>query len=263
MTFAQLIDPAFMVSGFGVGLLVGLTGVGGGSLMTPLLILLFGIHPSTAVGSDLLYAAITKTAGAAVHGWNRTVEWRVTARLAAGSIPAAALTLVLLYALGLGDGALSRVVSAVLGVAVMLTAVALIFRHTILRFAAGRLPPLDERRVTILTVATGVVLGVLVSLSSVGAGALGMTVLVMLYPRIPTVRLVASDIAHAVPLTLVAGIGHWLLGTVNWLLIGSLLVGSIPGIVLGSRLAVFLPDGVLRPVLAGILLIVGYRVLAI
>jgi uncharacterized protein len=262
MSIFNLISPLYSLSGFGVGLLVGLTGVGGGSLMTPALILLFGIHPATAVGTDLLYAAITKCGGTIVHGRHRNVDWRLTTQLAAGSVPAATIALLVLNYLGLSGDAASRLISIALGSAIMLTALALIFRKTVVAFAAGRTEMSDSRRAG-YTILTGVVLGVLVSLSSVGAGALGMTALVILYPRLPTVTLVGSDIAHAVPLTLVAGIGHWILGTVNWLLIASLLVGSLPGIVLGSHLSAYLPDRVLRPILAIILLFVGYRILAV
>jgi len=262
MSILDIVNPFYSLSGFGVGLLVGLTGVGGGSLMTPALILFFGIHPATAVGTDLLYAAITKSGGAIVHGRNKSVDWQLTARLTVGSVPAAIVTLLALHYLGLRGEAATRVISVALGVAIVLTAVALIFRKSLVAFAAHR-PEMSDRRKAILTVVTGVILGVLVSLSSVGAGAIGMTALVILYPRLPTVTLVGSDIAHAVPLTLVAGIGHWILGTVNWLLIASLLVGSLPGIVIGSQLSAYLPDRALRPILATILLFVGYRILAI
>jgi uncharacterized protein len=262
MSIVDFVNPLYSLSGFGVGLLVGLTGVGGGSLMTPVLILLFGIHPATAVGSDLLYASITKSGGAVVHGRNKTIDWRLTVRLAMGSVPAATLTLFLLNYLGLSGEAASRLISVALGVAIILTALALVFRKSLAVFASGR-GEMSDARTAALTIVTGVVLGILVSLSSVGAGAIGMTALVILYPRLPTVTLVGSDIAHAVPLTLVAGIGHWILGTVNWLLIGSLLVGSLPGIVIGSQLSAYLPDRILRPILATILLFVGYRILAV
>jgi hypothetical protein len=262
MSIADLINPLYSLSGFGVGLLVGLTGVGGGSLMTPALILLFGIHPATAVGTDLLYASITKSGGAIVHGRNKTVDWQLTARLAAGSVPAATITLLMLNYLGLNGETVSRLISIALGVAIILTAVALIFRTPLTAFAVGR-SEMSDGQIAVLTVVTGAVLGILVSLSSVGAGAIGMTALVILYPRLPTVTLVGSDIAHAVPLTLVAGIGHWMLGTVNWLLIASLLVGSLPGIVIGSQLSAYLSDRVLRPTLAVILLFVGYRILTV
>jgi uncharacterized membrane protein YfcA len=262
MSIVDFVNPLYSLSGFGVGLLVGLTGVGGGSLMTPALILLFGIHPATAVGTDLLYASITKSGGAIVHGRNKTVDWRLTARLAAGSVPAATIMLLTLDYLGLNGDAASRLISVALGVAIILTAVALIFRTPLAAFAVRR-GEMSENRIAVLTVITGAVLGILVALSSVGAGAIGMTALVILYPRLPTVTLVGSDIAHAVPLTLVAGIGHWILGTVNWLLIASLLVGSLPGIVIGSQASAYLPDRILRPILATILLFVGYRILAV
>lgn len=252
------INPLYTASGFAVGLLVGLTGVGGGSLMTPLLVLLFGIHPATAVGTDLLYAAVTKSVGTAVHGFNRTVDWTLVRRLASGSVPATMVTLVLLYALG-SNGGSSRLISTVLGVAVLITAVLLLGRSWLLARLAGYIGGDGPRHAIGLTVLTGVVLGVLVTLSSVGAGALGVTALILLYPRMPTARLVGSDIAHAVPLTLLAGTGHWLLGSVDWHLLLSLLSGSIPGIIVGSLIAVRVPDRVTRPALACVLLLVGGR----
>ncbi len=253
------IEPLYALSGFAVGMLVGMTGVGGGSLMTPLLILLFGIHPATAVGSDLLYAAATKTAGTLAHGLNRTIDWRIVGRLAAGSVPMTAVTLFALSQLDLRGAAASGVITVVLGGALFVTAGALIFRRHLVNAYGARLGRLDARRTTVLTVATGAALGVLVSISSVGAGAIGVSALVLLYPRLPTVRIVGSDIAHAVPLTLLAGIGHWLMGSVDWHLIGSLLVGSLPGIVLGSYMSSRVPDAVLRLTLATTLIIVGSK----
>jgi len=253
------IEPLYSLSGFVVGLLVGMTGVGGGSLMTPLLILVFGIHPATAVGSDLLYAAATKTAGTLAHGLGRTIEWRIVGRLAAGSVPMTALTLFALSKLDLGGGAASQLITVVLGVALFATAGALIFRRQLVDTFGARLGRLEPRRTAWLTIATGAALGVLVSISSVGAGAIGVSALVLLYPRLPTARIVGSDIAHAVPLTLLAGIGHWLMGSVDWHLIGSLLAGSLPGILLGSYLASRVPDAVLRLTLAGTLIVVGGR----
>jgi len=253
-----MINPLYPLSGFAVGMLVGLTGVGGGSLMTPVLVLLFGIHPATAVGTDLLYASVTKTAGTVVHGLSDTVDWRVVGRLISGSIPATALTVFLLHFLGAPEG-VARLVSVVLAAALTLTAVCLMLRKYILAFAASRFGELPARRVAALTVTTGVVLGVLVAISSVGAGAIGVTALLLLYPRLPTARIVGSDIAHAVPLTLVAGIGHWLIGSVNWGLLGSLLIGSIPGIIVGSYASARVPDAVLRPVLATTLVVVASK----
>jgi uncharacterized protein len=252
------INPLYTASGFAVGLLVGLTGVGGGSLMTPLLVLLFGIHPATAVGTDLLYAAVTKSVGTAVHGLHHNIDWRVVRRLAAGSVPATALTVLALYLTNSGGGS-SRLISTVLGVAVLITAVLLLARGWLLQWASRWVPPEGPRHAAALTVLTGAVLGVLVSLSSVGAGALGVTALFLMYPRMPASRIVGSDIAHAVPLTLLAGAGHFWLGHVDWHLLLSLLSGSIPGIILGSVVAVRVPDGFIRPALACVLVLVGGR----
>ena len=250
----------YSASGFGVGMLVGLTGVGGGGLMTPLLVLLFGIHPATAVGTDLLYASITKTAGTVVHGLSDTVDWQITRRLAYGSVPATAVTLAFLaYFSHRSGGGAAGLITTVLGFALILTAIALVFRKRILDFFASRVGEFEPGRTKTLTIVLGAVLGVLVSLSSVGAGALGVTVLLILYPRLPVARIVGSDIAHAVPLTLIAGIGHWLLGSIDWALLGSLLIGSIPGITIGSYIGARIPDRVLRPILASTLAVVGGR----
>jgi uncharacterized protein len=252
-----MIDPLYVASGFGVGLLVGMTGVGGGSLMTPLLILLFGIHPSTAVGTDLLYAAATKTGGSLVHGIARSIHWPAVIRLACGSIPAAILTMVLMWQFDLSAASQRSVVNLVLCFALLLTATSLIFRKSILDRYRSRMESVDEKTITIATVLTGVALGVLVSISSVGAGAVGVTVLLLLYPRLPMARVVGSDIAHAVPLTLVAGIGHWILGAIDWHLMGVLLLGSLPGIIIGSYAAVRVPQTVLRIALASVLIVVA------
>jgi uncharacterized membrane protein YfcA len=226
--------------------------------MTPLLVLLFGIHPATAVGTDLLYAAATKSVGTAVHGFNRTVDWTVVRRLASGSVPATAATVLMLYLLDIGGGG-GKLLSTVLGVAVLITAVLLLLRNWLLARLARYTNVDGPRHAAALTVITGVVLGVFVTMSSVGAGALGVTALILLYPRMPTTRIVGSDIAHAVPLTLLAGAGHWMLGSVDWHLLGSLLSGSIPGIIVGSVIAARVPDGVVRPALAIVLFLVGGR----
>jgi uncharacterized protein len=250
----------YPLAGLLVGLLVGLTGVGGGSLMTPLLILLFGVHPVTAVGTDLMQAAATKSVGTMVHGWSGTVEWRLTGLLACGSVPATVLTTWLLSQRS-GPGA-SHLVSNLLGVAVIVTALALVFRGALLRLSAMLTARATPRLAAQLTILAGLVLGVLVTLTSVGAGALGVVVLTFLYPALPASRVVATDIAHAVPLTLLAGLGHWWLGTVNWALVGSLLLGSIPGIVAGSLLATRVPEQILRPALAVVMLLAGARLLS-
>ena len=255
-------DFAFTIAGFFVGAIVGLTGVGGGSLMTPLLVLVFGIHPATAVGTDLLYAALTKCGGTYVHSLKKTVDWRITGLLAAGSLPASALTLLLVsqYAPG-GLAGASQLISGALGVALLLTAAALIFRRR-LQALAGEHTGRSPRTTAQLTILTGILLGVLVSISSVGAGALGVTALILLYPRLPITRIIGTDIAHAVPLTLIAGLGHWALGSVDWVLLGSLLLGSLPGIFIGSHLSVKIPERILRPILATLLVIIGGKLIA-
>jgi uncharacterized protein len=253
------IDPLFTLSGFFVGLLVGQTGMGGGSLMTPLLILMFGVHPATAVGTDLLYASATKTVGTLVHGLNHTVNWRIVARLASGSVPATAVTLLLISHFDITGKTAAGIISSVLGVMLLLTALSLVFRRQFLAFAGDRLMTVAPPRTRMLTVLTGIMLGVLVTISSVGAGALGVTALLLLYPRLPMVIVVGSDIAHAVPLTLLAGVGHWFLGSVDWLLLTSLLSGSVPGIIVGSYVSAHVPDAVLRPILAATLTLVGGR----
>ena len=260
MAILNMIDPLYVLSGLAVGFIVGMTGVGGGSLMTPLLVLLFGIHPATAVGTDLLYAAATKATGTAVHGWNRTVDWRIAGKLAAGSVPAAVATLLAMRTYGMQSQGGSTLISTLLGAALLLTALSLVFRARLMAFSA-RHAPISPAMQSVLTIVTGGVLGVLVSVSSVGAGALGVTALIILYPRIPVARIVGTDIAHAVPLTLVAGLGHWLLGSVDWHILGSLLVGSLPGIVMGSATAPRVPEGVLRPMLACVLVVVGVRLI--
>ena len=256
LTIAPLI-----LSGFLVGGLVGLTGVGGGSLMTPLLVLIFGIHPITAVGTDLLYAAVTKTGGTLVHHRRGTIDWQITRRLATGSIPAAIITVIVLYELGVRGGASPRLITILLACMLIVTAICVLAHRKLRMMTSVRPSKPDQRCVAICTIGAGIILGVLVTLSSVGAGAIGMTALVLLYPGTPIAKLVGSDIAHAVPLTLVAGIGHWLLGSVNWFLLLSLLLGSLPGIYLGSHFAASVPDAILRPLLAATLLLVGVRML--
>jgi hypothetical protein len=256
----DMIEPLYVASGFGVGLLVGMTGVGGGSLMTPLLILLFGIHPSTAVGTDLLYAAATKTGGSLMHGWSRSIHWPAVIRLACGSIPASVLTLVVMWQLDLNGTSERSLVNLVLCFALLLTAVSLIFRKSILERYRARLERVEPGTTAVATVLAGAVLGVLVSISSVGAGAVGVTVLLLLYPRLPMATIVGSDIAHAVPLTLVAGLGHWALGAIDWHLMGALLMGSLPGIVIGSYSAVRVPERVLRLTLAAILIVISGKI---
>lgn len=254
------IDPLYSISGFVVGVIVGLTGVGGGSLMTPLLILLFNVHPATAVGTDLLYAALTKTAGTFMHGFNRNVDWKIVLTLALGSVSASALTLWVLATVGASDPATTKLLSRVLGGMLILTALTLFFRRRLQGFARNHREP-SPRTQLVLTITVGMIIGVLVSVSSVGAGAIGVTALMLLYPRLPLLKVVATDVAHAVPLTAVAGLGHWAIGNVDGGMLASLLVGSVPGIILASWFSPRVPERLLRLLLGAVLALVGLKLL--
>jgi uncharacterized protein len=255
------LDPLYVLSGFCVGVLVGMTGIGGGSLMTPLLILFFGVAPSAAVGTDLLFAAATKTIGTVVHGAARTVDWGLVGLLAIGSVPATLATLVVLSRFDLRGVAAQHVITFVLGTILLITAVFLIGGRALRDRYADRMGRLSGRTISLCTVALGLVMGFVVTATSVGAGAIGVTVLLFLHPKIRASRIVGSDIAHAVPLTLLAGAGHWLLGSTNWSLLGTLLLGSLPGIMIGSYLAGRAPDGVVRIALALMLILVSVKLL--
>lgn len=256
--FASL-DLPHAMAGLLVGLLVGLTGVGGGSLMTPLLVLMFGVAPQTAVGTDLLFAAITKSVGVGVHHQRDTIDWKIFRRLAMGSVPAAILTLIALATfVHIGDNT-SRVIITVLGAVLLVTAIGLVFQRKLLAYGATHPAPVDHALAP--TIVLGVVLGVLVTITSVGAGAIGATALVMLYRRMPISRIVGTDIAHAVPLAFLAGMGHWFIGSVDLALLIALLVGSIPGVIAGSLLSSHAPDRLLRWTLAAVLTVSGVRLL--
>jgi len=253
-------DWIAILSGFCVGAIVGLTGVGGGSLMTPLLLTVFKLHPAVAIGTDLWFACITKTAGSASHHQAGHVEWRVTALLLAGSIPASLATVALMQLTGLTKGWASALTFS-LGIALLLTAVTVAYRqawHGLGTRLERWIPP---SRKPLLTVLCGLVLGVLVSLSSIGAGAIGATLIMLLYPRLESRRVVGTDIAHAVPLTLVAGIGHATLGHVDWGLLGALLIGSIPGIWIGAQLTRKMPETLVRTLLCVALVTAGLKVI--
>jgi uncharacterized membrane protein YfcA len=253
------LQPVYSLAGFAVGVLVGLTGVGGGSLMTPLLILLFGIHPATAVGTDLLFAATTKTAGSWVHGINRAIDWSVVRRLASGSVPMAVITMCVLSYLNINSIVARDLITAFLAIALFLTAVVLVFRKWIIARYSDRIGSLSSKRIAAVTIAVGGILGILVTLTSVGAGAIGVTALVLLYPKLSTPRIVGTDIVHAVPLTFAAGIGHWLLGSTDFYLFLSLILGSVPGILISSFLASRVPERALRIVLAVTLVVVATK----
>lgn len=254
-------DFLAVLSGFGIGAIVGMTGVGGGSLMTPLLMGVFGLPPAVAIGTDLWFAAITKSGGSWVHHKLGHVDYRVTGLLLAGSLPATVATIGVMHFTGITK-AWAGTLTVALGVALLLTALAVAYRSfwTALGLRIERWLP--EQRRAALTVASGALLGVLVSLSSIGAGAIGATLLLLLYPRLPVHRIVGTDIAHAVPLTLVAGIGHATLGNVEWTMLTWLLLGSLPGIWLGARLTKAMPERLVRSVLCLSLVTAGLKVLA-
>ncbi|MBH03484.1 MAG: hypothetical protein CMP08_05095 [Xanthomonadales bacterium] len=258
---------AFPIAGFVVGAAVGMTGVGGGSLMTPLLILLFGFAPSAAVGTDLLYAAGTKAFGTWLHGRQQTVDWRVVGLMASGSIPAALLTVAVLHRIGMTPG-VQHVMVLVLAGAMIVTSVLTFVRARLVHWLMNRAVFQNGGHARLvryrpaITVAGGVALGVLVTLSSVGAGVLGTTMLLVLYPNTRAVRIVGTDIAHAVPLTLVAGLGHLALGTTDLGVLFLLLIGSLPGIYFGTRLGRRLPDRALRPIIAVFLVLIAISMIA-
>jgi uncharacterized membrane protein YfcA len=254
------VDWLAIISGFGIGAIVGMTGVGGGSLMTPLLIGVFKLNPAIAIGTDLWFAAITKSGGAWAHHRHGHVDYRITGLMLAGSIPASLATVALMHFTGVTKGWASALTFA-LGIALLLTAVTIAYRTAWQALGLRLERWLPESRKKVLTVVAGVLLGVLVSLSSIGAGALGATLILLLYPRLPAHRLVGTDIAHAVPLTLVAGIGHATLGHVDWQLLGALLIGSLPGIWLGAQLTKAMPDKLVRALLCISLVTAGLKVI--
>lgn len=250
----------YIIAGFIVGLLVGLTGVGGGSLMTPMLLMIFNIKPLVAIGTDLLFAAVTKSTGIIAHRKLGNIDWKIVRRLATGSLPAALATL---WVLGQYDADSENAIQTIkhwLGCALVITSMAVLFKRRLLILVGGWqvLPP---KLTSILTSLLGLILGTLVTVTSVGAGALGLTCLVLLYPRQKTTTLIGSDIAHAVPLTMIAGLGHASLGTVDYQLLMYLLIGSIPGIYVGSHMSTKIAEHWLRRILAIILIIVGLKLI--
>lgn len=253
-------DAIAVLSGFGVGAIVGMTGVGGGSLMTPLLISVFKLNPAMAIGTDLWFAALTKTSGSIAHHRHGNVDYRITGLLLAGSIPATLVMIGLMHATGITKGWASALTLS-LGIALLLTAVTVAYKQAWHRVAVRLQRWLPEHRKPALTVAAGALLGVLVSLSSIGAGAIGATLILFLYPQLETRRLVGTDIAHAVPLTLVAGIGHASLGHVDWSLLAALLLGSVPGIWIGAQLTRRMPDRLVRGLLCVSLVTAGLKVI--
>ncbi|MGQ0621098.1 MAG: sulfite exporter TauE/SafE family protein [Panacagrimonas sp.] len=251
----------FSLAGLVVGTAVGATGVGGGSLMTPILILFYGISPAVAVGTDLLYASISKAFGVALHGRNGSVDWRIVGWLALGSVPAALLTLLFLRQQPPGPE-LDQLIKLVLAIAIVLTATFTLLQGRLMKLLSrfpSIIPDTDQgnRRRSMLTVLCGVMIGSLVTISSVGAGVIGMMMLLILYPKTPSIRLIGSDLAHAVLITGIAGLGHAGLGTVNYSMLGYLLVGAIPGIWIGTRVAFKLDDRMLKKTISAFLVFIG------
>ena len=261
-------ELAFVFAGFFVGTIVGLTGVGGGSLMTPILIFLFGVKPYLAVGTDLLFAAFTKMGGTIKLARSGRIDWRVVRNLSAGSIPASLLTLYILHTVGPADPKVQTVMTTTLGCALLLTAAA-----TLYKAVRGKVSPKTVEAGQELAAATpkhwslpllfGALIGTLVTITSVGAGAIGVTVLMILYPMLPLPRIIAADIAYAVPLTLVAGLGHAGLGTVDWSMLTALLCGSLPGIWIGSHLNTRAPERLIRSLLSLLLAYAGLKLIAL
>ena len=255
----------YVAVGLLVGVTVGLTGVGGGSLMTPILVLLFGQTPVVAVGTDLLFAATTKLVATVSFGYNRRVDWRIVGRLALGSIPGAVAAIAWFWLTRAAPGAVDHVIVRALAAMLVVTAAGLLMQRTLhqsqfaLRIASH---PLAQQWKPALTVLIGLLLGVAVTLTSVGAGALGTVALLYLYPiRLTADRLVATDIAHALPIAIIAGLGHAGLGHVNFAVLGYLLLGSIPGVLIASHTTIRLPQALTRTLIAVMLLLVGGRLL--
>jgi uncharacterized membrane protein YfcA len=253
-------DLSFVASGFAVGLLVGMTGVGGGSLMTPLLTLLFGVSPAVAVGTDLAFASLTKGVGTFTHRMRGTVHWEIVRRLCIGALPAALLASFALKHFGTLNQEIGQVIRYMIAGSVLLTVVALLFKRKMLAWITAHPErQLQGSALTTATIVSGAVLGTLVTISSIGAGAIGATLLVMLYPRLSAAEVAGTDIAYAVPLTAIAAVGHWWLGSINWTLLLTLLVGSLPGITIGAYAARAVPERLLRGLLAFTLVAVAAK----
>lgn len=260
-----MIDVSYAVAGALTGFFVGITGVGGGALMTPMLLLLFGVAPTTAIATDLWFAAITKLVGAAIHHDAGQVDWQVVRRLWVGSLPMA-LLVVLIVSLGNPIAKVAWLTQAIGGV-VLITAIGLLFAPRLYALARGRRldnPVQFKAAQPILTVIAGATLGICVALTSVGAGALGSVMLLYLYPlRMTPHRLVATDLVHAIPLAVVAGLGYLFAGLVDWAMLLSLLAGSVPAIIVGSLLARKVSGRWIQILLAAVLLLAGWKTLGL
>ncbi len=256
----------YIAAGALVGLVIGLTGVGGGSLMTPILVLGFSISPAIAVGTDLLYAAITKCSGVFFHQKNKTIDWKVVLLLGGGSIPSSILTIFLLEKLRDTGFDYDHIILSTLGIMLILTAVIIVIKSSLLNFIHRKhddniLVNGVRRFRPQITLLCGCLLGIVVTLSSVGAGAIGSAILFLLYPYKRPVEIVGTDLAHAVPLTAIAGFGHLHFGTIDFNLLVGLLIGGLPAIYLGSLIGKRLPDKVLRPLIAVLLFLMGIKLI--
>ena len=250
----------FIVSGALVGVLVGMTGVGGGSLMTPLLTIIFGVAPTTAVGTDLAFAAVTKGFGTVAHRLHGNVRWDIVRLLCIGSLTTATISILALKNGGPVSKNFNHLISIAIGVSVLLTAGSLLYRAKILNWVQSHpnfLP--SGNSLKIATVLVGAIIGVLVTISSIGAGAIGATLILVLYPYLKPAQVAGTDIAYAVPLTALAGAGHWWLGNVHFDLLFGLLLGSIPAIWLGAKLSSALSERTTRATLAATLFLVGLK----
>lgn len=256
----ELIFVFYILAGAVVGIAVGVTGIGGGSLMTPLL-LMFGFPPNVAIGTDLLYAAITKSSGIVAHHKKGNVDWTIVRRMAFGSIPAAVITSIILKFYFTDADEYTHILTFSLGIMLVVTSFVIFFRNRLKKQAEENwgIIGLAHRNPVIFTVLMGFIIGTFVTLSSVGAGAIGAAVLMTLYPHLPSHRIVGVDIAHAVPLTFIAGIAHLWLGNVDFLLLACLLLGSLPAIHLGTLIGSKIPNTVLQPILAFLLMGIGIK----
>lgn len=251
----------YIFLGAGVGFAVGLTGVGGGSLMTPVLVF-SGVPIKIAIGTDLLYAAATKAVGSVSHNRLGTVRWSLVFLLALGSTPGAVLTAFILQDVFAGPIDYTPLLNISLGLMLIITSLIVLLKNCALNISfpvkvkSGRL----YRQAPVITVIAGFILGVLVTLSSVGAGALCAALLLMLYPRIPALHIIGTDITHAVALTLIAGLAHMLmLQSVDWKILCGLLIGSLPAVYLGAKASIKIANKSLQIILAVLLFIIGLK----
>jgi uncharacterized membrane protein YfcA len=255
----------YVVAGLFVGVMIGLTGVGGGSLMTPILVLLFGQSPVAAIGTDLMFSATTKLAATASFGYSQRVDWRIVGRLAIGSIPAAGGVILWFWLMRKVPAVENRIIPECLAVMLGLTAIGLLLQDALqrlgLRLTANWVGRIERYKLP-LTITAGLLLGAGVTLTSVGAGALGAVALLFLYPlRLTPDRLVATDIAHALPVTLLAALGHASLGHVNPQVLAYLLLGSVPGVLIASRAVIHIHPKLTRLLIAMMLAWVSQRML--